>query len=107
MIDHSIWGTPFSDKAICVQLDRSNCQDYREGLQDLRKTCRKLLERTDFFVPLEDPMWKRIQTLVLRGQAMDGKIGFLLQISTAAIKTPQDYKLPSDFQSLLQYLRGS
>lgn len=36
-------------------------QDYREGLQDLRKTCRKLLERTDFFVPLEDPMWKRIQ----------------------------------------------
>lgn len=36
-------------------------QDYQEGLHDLLKTCRKLLERTDFFVPLEDPMWKRIQ----------------------------------------------
>ena len=36
-------------------------QDYREGLKDLRKTCCKLLERTDFFVPLEDAMWKRIQ----------------------------------------------
>eukprot|EP00435_Cladocopium_sp_Y103_P018192 s1290_g4.t1 len=44
-----------------VDANLQKYQDYREGLQDLRKTCRKLLERTDFFVPLEDPMWKRIQ----------------------------------------------
>lgn len=61
-----------TDKAIWVLLDWSNRQDYREGLQDLRKTCRKLLERTDFFVPLEDPMWKRIQTLVRSRQVYIG-----------------------------------
>ena len=36
-------------------------EDYREGLADLSHTCRRLLERSDFLVPLEDPIWKRIR----------------------------------------------
>ena len=77
------------------------CQDYRKGLHDLSKTCRTLLARTDFFVPLEDAMWKRIQIL---GASMRRCMEHLRSIPYCFIQFPAENAWPFCLHSCSNYI---
>lgn len=75
-------------------------EDYREGLPDLLHTCRRLLERTDFFVPLEDAIWKRI-----RNHCKAHTLRIMEADAYTIALAPCDLASSLHFSQLLRYMR--